>query len=518
MVLFSLSAASCLRPVIYPGQLTATAGAEQLATLLVFISTPLTSPEVKAAATQVTVTPQPTLTPTPVPSITDTAKPPLLYYSQSGDTLYNISVRFSTWPEEITSPDPIPTSGFINPNQLLIIPDRIKDTGPTDLIMPDSEVVYSPSAVDFDITDFITHSTGYIKTYREYLEDGWNTSAQIVARVANENSINPRILLAMVEQEGHWVNGKPQNLAEMDYPAGWKYIQNRGLYRQLNWTAKQLSIAYYGWRAGTLTELEFPDKSRLRLSPSLNAGSVAVQYLFSKLYNQQEWNDMLYTDNGFPALHKEMFGDPWGRAHTVEPLFPPDLKQPELELPFLPGHTWSFTGGPHHVWFPDGGALAALDFAPPSDNPGCGSTDEFATAVSSGTVVRSANGIVVIDLDGDGKEQTGWSIFFLHIGHTGRVPLGTFINTDEPIGHPSCEGGNSTGTHIHMARKYNGEWLAADGPVPFVMSGFTAHNGTDPYLGTLTRGNQTIVAHTSVEVDSIITRPSSVQPTPVAQP
>lgn len=43
------------------------------------------------------------------------------------------------------------------------------------------------------------------------------------------------------------------------------------------------------------------------------------------------------------------------------------------------------------------------------------------------------------------------------------VPVGTVVDTGAPLGHPSCEGGQATGTHVHMARKYNGEWLPADG-------------------------------------------------------
>jgi LasA protease len=509
-----LSNSACARPVVYPRELTATAAAEQLSTLLVIISTPLPTTIQEDPPSAPVASPEIKPTSTPVPSQTTTARPPILYYSQSGDTLYNLSVRFGVWPEEITSPQPIPAAGLIDPNQLLVIPDRLENIGPDDMIMPDSEIVFSPSALDFDIASTIDSTNGYIKSYREYLDNGWYTSAQVVARVAYENSINPRILLSIIEREGNWVTGQPRNLAEMDYPAGWKVITNKGLYRQLNWAARQLSIGYYDWRAGLLTELVFNDKTRLRLSPGLNAGSVAVQYLFSQIYNQAEWREVLYTTDSFTALHTGLFGDPWLRARSIEPLFPPRFSQPELQLPFKPGRTWTLTGGPHYVWFKDGGPMAALDFAPPSDNKGCGPTDEFATAVAAGIIVRSANGIVVLDLDGDGKEQTGWSIFYLHIANRGRIPLGTYVNKDDPLGYPSCEGGKATGVHIHIARKYNGEWILADGPVPFNLSSWIAHNGSEPYKGTLTRDGLTVIANTSVEVESLIKRPSEIIPTP----
>ena len=77
---------------------------------------------------------------------------------------------------------------------------------------------------------------------------------------------------------------------------------------------------------------------------------------------------------------------------------------------------------------------------------------------------------------------------------------------DERIGHPSCEGTRATGTHLHLARKYNGEWLPLDGMVPFVMSGWTAHAGQRVYEGFLIRGDQIVTAHPDGERGALIIR------------
>ena len=45
---------------------------------------------------------------------------------------------------------------------------------------------------------------------------------------------------------------------------------------------------------------------------------------------------------------------------------PENLVQPELELPFRPGDTWYFTGGPHVGWG-TGLRFAGIDFAPPGE-------------------------------------------------------------------------------------------------------------------------------------------------------
>ena len=115
---------------------------------------------------------------------------------------------------------------------------------------------------------------------------------------------------------------------------------------------------------------------------------------------------------------------------------------------------------------------------------------------------------MVLDLDGDGFEQTGWVVIYQHIATKDRIQAGTMVSASTRIGHPSCEGGEATGTNLHLARKYNGEWVAAGGPLPFDLSGWIAHDGSAPYQGTLTKGDQTITANqTGTHESQIIRQP-----------
>ena len=443
---------------------------------------------------------------TPAPEVTETSRPPLLYYAQAGDTLPVVAVRFGVEPSEITSPDPIPAIMLLNPNQLLIIPNRLANTTAPEKILPDSELVYSPSAVDFDIKAFVTEAGGYLSTYKEWLgTTNWTTGAQIVQRIATENSINPRLLLALLEYQSGWVYGQPANLAVTDYPMGVIETKRKGLYQQLAWAVNQLSIGYYGWREGLLTEIQFSDGVTARLAPELNAGTVALQYYLAQIYDTGGWVGALDASQGLPALYEKMFGSSWLRAYEVEPLYPPDLTQPRLVLPFFFGQLWSYTGGPHGAWEHDG-ARAAIDFAPAADRSGCYESDTWALASAPGLVVRSDNGVVIVDLDGDGLEQTGWVLLYLHIAEDGRIEAGEWVESGDLLGHPSCAGGLASGNHVHMARKYNGEWIPADGPLPFVLSGWVAHAGAKPYQGTLTRDGETVTASTVGSYESRIIR------------
>jgi len=377
----------------------------------------------------------------------------------------------------------------------LIIPDRISEpTTPNIQIMPDNEIIYSATSVDFDVEEFVIEAGGHLSDFREYLgSTGWVDGHAAISRLSYENSINPRILLGILDYESRWVTGQPVDLMHTEYPMGYQDYRYKGMFIQLVWALNQLSNAYYGWRAGTLTHLEFPDGTTLRLDPRLNAGTVAIQYLFSRLHSQSQWSQIINPDTGFPVVYSRMFGDPWSRADLVNPIFPPGLTQPEMVLPFNANVNWSYTGGPHGAWEHEG-ALAAIDFAPGTDHGGCEETPTWVTAAASGLVVRSERGVVVIDMDGDGYEQTGWNLMYLHIATKDRVKEGTWLEMNDRVGHASCEGGISTGTHLHFARKYNGEWIAADGAMPFVLSGWRAVNGAKPYEGKLVKGDQTIIA------------------------
>ncbi len=435
--------------------------------------------------------PTPSITPTATPNLPPTPDGPLFQYtSQSGDWLPALAKRFGVSEQEIYSLSSLPQQGLIPPGTLLIIPNRLQETSPYQFLLPDSEYVLSATAADFDVNAFVSQAPGALRRHREYINpSGWTDAATIIRRVAEENSVNPRLLLALLEFQGRWVYSTPDPF-HSEYPLGYPDSTHKGLFLQLLWAVSQMDVAYYGWRQGTFTELTFPNGETLRLDPRLNAGTVALYHLFARLYDRPSWDAAL---SGFSELYRRMFGDVEARVAQVEPLFPAGLTEPPLILPFEPGIMWVFTGGPHAAWERNG-PLAAIDFAPSSATKGCDPSDQWAVAAASGLVVRSENGLVVIDLDGDGREQTGWVLIYLHLAREGRVPKGVFVNAGDRLGRPSCEGGIATGRHIHFARKYNGEWILADGPFPLILDGWRVYQGEKPYKGKMVKGDRVIVA------------------------
>jgi murein DD-endopeptidase MepM/ murein hydrolase activator NlpD len=217
----------------------------------------------------------------------------------------------------------------------------------------------------------------------------------------------------------------------------------------------------------------------------INAGTAGAAHLFSQLMDVESWRATM-SEGGFEAIYRDLFGDPFLTA--IEPLVPEAPDSAAMQLPFERGAVWSFTGGPHSAWG-TGAAWAALDFAPPGYALGCVWSGEWVTAVGDGPIVRARNGEVVQDLDGDGHEQTGWVVLYMHIASADRVQPGAFLRAGDRIGHPSCEGGVSNGTHLHLARRYNGEWIPADGSLPFQLDGWVSAGLGAEYDGTMTRGD-----------------------------
>ncbi|KUK46684.1 MAG: hypothetical protein XD73_0426 [Anaerolinea thermophila] len=460
--------------------------------------------------TVVVSTPTQSVTLTPLPSPTATIDPVpdgyIEYLTQSGDTLPVVAAHFGVEQDVIQFADGVVEDVLLPPETRLYIPNVLNIITPDTLLIPDSDVVFSPSASDLDVLAFVEEKGGKLAEYSELMTRGTTPGAEILLQMAVEHSINPRILLTLLEFTGGWVNGAPQTENAALYPYGFINTVKGGLYQQLGLAIRQLEIGYYGWRAGTLTELTFSDGSTLRLAPNLNAGTVAVMTYLASISTPAQWQAALYGDRTITQTHEELFGDAWQRAQSVEPFFPAGSTQPELNLPFPEGQVWNYTCGPHTAWGADG-PLAALDFAPPLDRSGCGTSLKWATAAASGLVVRTGTGLVVLDLDGDGDEQTGWVLLYMHLSSTDKVKVGDYVLQDERIGHPSCAGGSSSGIHIHIARKYNGEWVLAEGGLPFVLSGFQAFKEERFCGGTLVNGDVVVRADSYGNYLTKISRP-----------
>lgn len=398
------------------------------------------------------------------------------------------------WLPACTSPssEPDPSQNLMQQPDLQPTLPTEPVSGPDYRIIPDSELVYGPALKDFTLETILpansvlyswAEEVPYTDSDLEYHGD------EILEMVSRDYSVNPRLLLALLDyftadlqaDQGVDVLNKPFLKDEPTF---------EGLYRQLSWAANQLNRGYYSHRVGALQRITLKDGVQADISPEVNAGTAALQYVLGLLLDYPDWQ-LAVSPLGLRVSYLALFGDPFALA--VEPLMPPGLTQPRLTLPFDPQEGWYFTGGPHAAWG-SGAAWGALDFAPDEGQVGCYESHNAVLAAADGWVVRAANGSVVQNIDNHTHEGSGWTILYMHIAERGRVSDGEFLQTGDIIGYPSCEGGPSSGTHLHLARRFNGEWIPADQNLPFNLDGWISSGDGVEYDGWLTRNGWVIKA------------------------
>lgn len=389
-----------------------------------------------------------------------------VYVVQPGDTLTGIAAANGITLPTLLELNPLQNPNLVEIGQLIQLPPLPSETGSSFLMMSDARLIRGPGSSAFDVAEFIQQQPGYIRSATDLVDRDLLTAAQIVNRVALEYSVDPRVLLALLEFKAGWLTDADPTEDLRVYPmrigASPLGFDRNGLYRQLTWAADRLNFGYYSWKFEARPSFELLDGRQLLYHPSLNAGTAALQYLLSLTSDYPTWTRSVEA-NGVVEVYRRYFGDPLENVSLS--LVPGLLTQPEFALPFERGQTWYFTGGPHGGWG-SGSAWAAIDFAPPDDlanvTSSCYLSSFYVTAVADGVIARTDIGTVVLDLDGDGDESTGWTVLYLHVDETGRIAEGSRVRLGHRLGRPSCEGGFSNGTHVHIARRFNGEWIPAD--------------------------------------------------------
>lgn len=432
--------------------------------------------------------PTPSVEPMPIPT---PKGPPYAYHIIApGETLgyiaplYRADIGSLVKMNNLSGP-----SAIIQVDQLLRVPVQTDAIAPNRLLLPDSEVVYSPAYVDFDAAKFVNDQAGYLAAYREYVEGQELNGAEIVERVSMQYSVGPRLLLALLEYYGGWVTNPTPTEAELQRPLGPRNPRGNNLYLALSFTANRVNAGYYGYKRDGFWIFSLADGNQAISAQGINAGTVGLQNILAIHSDWDTWQQEVGPE-GFLTAYNALFGEP--SRYGIGPVVPITLTQPSLSLPWQAGEGFYFTSGPHPA-FVDGSAWAAVDFGPPDVLGSCFYSNEPVTAAADAVVVGARQGEIYLDLDNDGQIQTGWVLFYLHVALDIDTPIqvGQQLRQGEIVGYASCEGGLSNSSHVHFARRYNGEWMDAGGPVPMILSGWVVQPNLVSYQGTIKKGSQT---------------------------
>lgn len=444
-----------------------------------------------------TATPLPTRqpSPTPIPSIEPMPIPtpagaPFIYHTiTEGETLGYIADTYHTDLDTLIKMNGLSgPEAIIQTDQNLRVPVETDKVAPAAALLPDSEVVFSPVFTGFNTAEYITQKGGYLANFQQYVDGKPLTGPEIVELVSKQFSVGPRLLLALLEYYGGWVTHATLTQEQLNQPLGPHNPRGSDLYRALAFTANRINAGYYGYKRDGFWIFKLPDGSQAISAQGVNAGTIGVQNILAVYSDWDTWQKELRGE-GMLATYRQLFGDPF--EHALNPVVPRTLTQPSLHLPWQTGKGFYFTSGPHSGYV-DGSAWAAIDFGPPDVLGNCFYSAEPATAAADGVVVMARPGEVYLDLDGDGNIQTGWVLLYLHTALDAEQPVqvGQRLKQGDIIGYASCEGGLSDSSHVHFARRYNGEWMAAGGPVPMNLDGWVVQPNPVSYEGKMVKGNQ----------------------------
>jgi LysM repeat protein len=147
---------------------------------------------------------------TPTPDVphyeTANMQNPGTYIVRAGDMLSAIAMDSNVSVEALAQANGITDPNTLEVGQSLTIPIITPQAiGPSFKLIPDSELVYGPLSGLFDLEVFIEEQGGYLASYTEDVKGETLTGAQIVDLVARSDSVNPRLLLALLEYCTGWV-------------------------------------------------------------------------------------------------------------------------------------------------------------------------------------------------------------------------------------------------------------------------------------------------------------------------
>ncbi|WP_044836436.1 M23 family metallopeptidase [Thalassomonas actiniarum] len=328
----------------------------------------------------------------------------------------------------------------------------------------DANFVYDPLSESLDLKR-------YLETYTPHLLDYY----QLISHWSGYYSISPKVVLALMELN---LDVMPSALGPLN--------ENTDFSQLLQQQLKKLSSYFYDYQRvsqqGLQREVQVvQDENTPQTKVILTAATAALIALMQEsLYQMGQQSreqdktvinaDIAYQD--FLAIYGQLFGETVLEASLapefdesnaqqaavddISALTPPtDM----MQMPWRQGYTWISNGAHSHTG--SGYPLSSIDVS--YNWPGWGAqTYSVASAHSGWVSVFSACQVRVTN-------PNGWGTNYYHLDHI-EVNDGQWVDGNTKLGvyassrrNALCQGGSSTGPHLHFSLLYNGAYRSLQG-------------------------------------------------------
>ncbi len=315
------------------------------------------------------------------------------------------------------------------------------------LLLSNSAFIYTPAEMlTFNIESYLGTNAPALVNFSE-----------IISHWSGYSSISPKIIIALIEYQTGLVSAENTNAVELYAPLG-NLSEKTGFSEQVRDVAVRLADQFYQNGNNSQLALQQIMMQNDGVQRSKPASFVDIFYQLFPLEEEKQHEERS-SNVGFPSG-----------------ALPPDTL---LQLPYPVGESWRF-GGSHTSSGSGSYPQSSLDFFAASGGGwGTDTSGYWVSASTGGTAVRhSSCSVEVISPGGE------WSTSYYHLdnvqittnqGVSRNTPLANYAD-NEP--QALCNGGSSTGPHVHFSLKQNGLYSDLNG---VKLSGYSVHTGQTSY-------------------------------------
>lgn len=294
--------------------------------------------------------------------------------------------------------------------------------------------------LDFDLEAFLRDSAPHLLPYRDTIAH-WSAHA----------TVSPKITLTLIEIQSRLVSESPAGGDAFLRPLG-TLSEEVGFADQLRTALHDLSVAYYEARAAAESGDALERAASETLARVLRGTAAAGDSDEARTRAFQRTYARLFRDA--PPLSEALGGA--SRSPTGAGAVPPgDF----MDLPYPLGDTW-VSGGTHTFTGSDPGPMSSLDLHSDSfPSWGDDTSNDWVVAAHPGTVrVYSSCFLEIID-------GNGFSTSYYHLDNI-IVADHQVVGRGQPVANYAdneaqaiCQGGFSTGPHVHFSLLRNGQYI-----------------------------------------------------------